>query len=70
MANDARVTPALVREYFVKNGGKVKRHDLFDHFRAHLDKSDDQGEYTSLKRDLLFELQRKNVGSCLLWFWY
>ena len=43
MANDEEVSAATVREYFLKNGGRVKPNDLFDYFRDQLDKLDDQG---------------------------
>lgn len=43
MASDKVLSAASVREYFVKNGGRVKRDDLFDYFRGQFDKSEDQG---------------------------
>ena len=44
MADDGEETSSLVRDYFIKNGGKVKRQDLFDHFRSQLDECSDQGK--------------------------
>jgi hypothetical protein len=43
MANDEEVLASTVREYFLKNGGRVRHNDLFDHFRGQLDKFDDEG---------------------------
>ncbi|XP_028409910.1 ankyrin repeat domain-containing protein 11-like isoform X2 [Dendronephthya gigantea] len=56
MASDEVLSAASVREYFIKNGGKVKRDDLFGHFRGHLDKSDDQGTSNNRFGDIINSL--------------
>lgn len=57
MASDIEELASTVREYFVKNDGRVKLNDLFDHFRDQLDKLNEQGTLISA---ILYEFRFHN----------
>lgn len=56
MADDGEETSSLIRDYFIKNGGKVKRQNLFDHFRSQLDEGIIQQQYPAMTYHLLLLL--------------